>query len=81
MILASPMESVAGQKIDQAPRCKPYLLLFPERKQTDPRNFNDFEAYSGNITLRFSTTTETRDEDFIVLVNEIETTVVLEEPE
>ena len=48
-----------------------HLLLLPKGKKTDPRYFHDFESHAGNITLGLATTTETRDEDFIVLVDEV----------
>ena len=54
-----------------------YLLLLPEGEETNTRHFNDLEADTRNITLSLSATTETRDKDFVVLVNEVEATIVL----
>ena len=55
-----------------------YLLLLPEGEETNTRHFNDLEADTRNITLSLSATTETRDEDFVVLVDEVQATIVLE---
>jgi adenosyl cobinamide kinase/adenosyl cobinamide phosphate guanylyltransferase len=54
------------------------LLLLPESQKTNTRHLHDLEAHTGNITLGLSTATETGDEHFIVLVNEVEATIVLE---
>lgn len=54
-----------------------YLLFFPQCKKTDTRNFDDLEADTRDITLGLSATTETRDEDFIVLVDEVQATIIL----
>jgi hypothetical protein len=54
------------------------LLLLPEGKQTNTRDLNDLESDTRNITLSLATTTETGDEDFIVLVDEVEATVILQ---
>jgi hypothetical protein len=52
------------------------LLLLPQRRQTDTGDLHDLESNTGNITLRLSLTTETSEEDLIVLVDEVETTIV-----
>lgn len=54
-----------------------YLLLLPESEQADTRDLDDLEAYTGNITLGLSAATETRDEDFVVVIDEVEATVIL----
>jgi hypothetical protein len=54
-----------------------YLLLLPESKQTNPGNLDDLEPDTGNITLGLATTTETRDQHLIVLVDEVQATIVL----
>lgn len=63
-----------------APRWKSNanLLLLPQGKQTDTRNLHYLEAYSRNIALGFTPTTETRYENFIVLINKVQATVVLQ---
>ena len=54
-----------------------HLLLLPESEQADARDLDDLEADTGNITLGLSAATETRDEDLVVVVDEVEATVVL----
>ena len=53
------------------------LLLLPESKKTDARDLDDLEADTGNITLGLAATTETRDEDFVVLIDKVQATIVL----
>jgi hypothetical protein len=55
-----------------------YLLLLPEGEKTDTRHLHNLESHTGNITLGFSTTTESRDKDLVVLVDKVETTVILD---
>jgi len=52
------------------------FLLLPQRRQTNTRDLDDLESNTRNISLRLSLTTETCEEDFIVLVYEVETTIV-----
>lgn len=54
-----------------------YLLFFPEGEQTDTRYLDDLEPHTGNITLGLATTTETRDEYFVVLVDKVKATIIL----
>lgn len=54
-----------------------HLLLLPEGEETNTRYFHDLETNTGNITLGLSATTEARDKDFVVLVDEVEATIVL----
>jgi hypothetical protein len=52
------------------------LLLLPESEETDTRNLYDLESDTGNISLRFSLSTETRDEDLVVLIDKVEATII-----
>ena len=52
------------------------LLLLPEGKETDTRDLDDLESDTGNISLCLSSSTETRDKNFIVLVGLILVLVV-----
>ena len=54
-----------------------HLLLLPQGKKTHSGYLNDLESYTRNITLGLATTTETRNQDFVVLVDEVEATIVL----
>ena len=55
-----------------------HLLLLPERQETDTRDLNDLEADTGNITLSLTPATETGDQDLVVLVDEVQATIVLQ---
>lgn len=52
------------------------LLLLPESEQTDTRDLDDLETNTGNITLRLTLTTETGEENLVVLVDEVKAPVV-----
>lgn len=52
------------------------LLLLPEGEETDTRDLDDLEADTGNITLGLALATETGEEDLVVLVNEVQATIV-----
>lgn len=52
------------------------LLLLPQSKQTDTRDLDDLETNTGNITLGLALTTETSKENLVVLVDEVQATVV-----
>ena len=52
------------------------LLRLEQRKQADTGDLDDLETNTGDITLGLTGTTETGDEDLVVLVDEVETTVV-----
>jgi hypothetical protein len=54
------------------------LLLLPERSKTDTGDLDDLEADTGDITLGLAATTEAGDEHLVVLVDEVEATVVLQ---
>lgn len=57
-------------------RTRLLLLLLPQGTETDTRNFNDLEPHTGNITLGFALATETSQEHLVVLVHEVQATVV-----
>lgn len=50
------------------------LLLLPESEETDTRDLDDLESDTWDITLGLSATTETGDEDLVVLVGEVQAT-------
>ena len=52
------------------------LLLLPESEQTDTGDLDDLETDTGNITLGLALTTETGEEDLVVLIDEVQATVV-----
>lgn len=54
-----------------------FLLLLPQGEQRDTRDLDDLEADTGNITDGTSLTTETGDQDFIVLLDKVQATVIL----
>ena len=53
-----------------------HLLLLPQGKQTDTRYLYDLETDTWDITLCFTLSTETRDEDLIVLIDKVQATIV-----
>jgi len=53
-----------------------FLLLLPEGKKTHSRHLHDLESHTRNITLSLATTTETGNQYFVVLVDEVKATVV-----
>jgi hypothetical protein len=55
------------------------LLLLPQGQQTDTGHLDDLESDTGNITLGLALATETSQEDLVVLVHEVEATVVGDE--
>jgi len=57
-------------------RSRLLLLLLPQRRQTNTRDLDDLESNTGNITLRLALTTESSEQDLVVLVYEIETTII-----
>ena len=52
------------------------LLLLPQSGETDTGNLDDLEADTGNITLGLALTTETGQENLVVLVDEVQATVI-----
>ena len=57
----------------------PFLLALEECEQRNVGNLDDLEPDSGNITDGVTLTTESGDKDFVVLFDEVETTVVRDE--
>ena len=53
----------------------PLLLLFVQGEQGNTGDLHDLESDSGNITDGVTLTTESSDQNFIVLLNEVETTI------
>lgn len=47
------------------------LLFFPQSQQTNTGYLHNLEAHAGNITLGLSATTESRDEDLVVLIDKV----------
>lgn len=54
-----------------------HLLLFPESEQAYARDLDNLEADTRNITLGLSAATETRNENFVVVIDKVEAAVVL----
>ena len=84
MIMCLSTQAYTAQK---APPLKPclliihlrsglFLLLLPQSAQTNTRDLDHLESDTGNITLGLALSTETGDEDFVVLVDEVEATIV-----
>lgn len=57
-------------------RTRLLLLLLPQGAETDTRDLDDLESHTGNITLGLALTTETGQEHLVVLVHEVQATVV-----
>jgi len=54
-----------------------YLFLLPQCEETNARHLHNLKAHTRNITFGFTTTTKTRNEDFVVFVNKVQATVIL----
>ena len=52
------------------------LLLFPQSTETNTGDLDDLESHTGNITLGLALTTETSEQDLVVLVDEVQATVI-----
>lgn len=52
------------------------LLLLPQRGQADSGYLDHLEPDAGDVTLGFALAAESREQHFVVLVHEIQTTVV-----
>lgn len=52
------------------------LLLLPQSRQTDAGDLDDLETNTRDITLGLALATESGEEDFVVLVDEVQATVV-----
>ena len=72
---ASP--AVARECEDNSLARDAYLLLLPQGEKADTRDLDDLEADTGNITLGLATATETGDQDLVVLIDEVQATVIL----
>jgi hypothetical protein len=57
-------------------RTRLLLLLLPQGAETDTRDLDDLETHTGNITLGLALATETGEQDLVVLVDEVQATVV-----
>ena len=55
------------------------LLLLPQSQQGDTGDLNDLESDTWDITLSLTLSTETGQKDLVVLVNEVQTTIVWNE--
>lgn len=52
------------------------LLLLPQSGETDTGDLDDLETDTGNITLGLTLTTETGKENLVVLIDEVQATVI-----
>lgn len=52
------------------------LLLLPESHKTDTRDLDDLESHTRNITLGLALSTESCNQHLIVLIHEVQATVV-----
>jgi len=52
------------------------LLLLPEGGETDTGDLDDLETDTGNITLGLTLATETGEQDLVVLIDEVQATVI-----
>lgn len=52
------------------------LLLLPESGETDTGDLDDLETDTGNITLGLTLATETGEQNLVVLVDEVQATVI-----
>lgn len=52
------------------------LLLLPQCRETHSGDLDNLESHSRNISLGLALTTETREEDFVVFVDKVETTII-----
>lgn len=57
-------------------RTRLLLLLLPQSAETHTRHLDDLETHTRNITLGLALTTETSKQDLVVLVDEVQATVV-----
>lgn len=58
-------------------RIHTHLFLFPQSKETHTGHLHHLESNTRNIALGLTTATETGDEDFVIFIDKVETTVVL----
>ena len=60
-------------------RSRLLLLLLPESKERDTGDLDNLESDTGNISLSLTLSTETGEEDLVVLVDVVEATIVRHE--
>lgn len=53
-----------------------FLLLLPQSQQGDTGDLDNLESDTGDITLSLTSSTETGKQDFVVLVDKVQTTVI-----
>lgn len=68
----------ASRELPDSPslRARLLLLFLPQSEQTNTGDLDDLEPNTGNITLGLALATETSEEDFVVLVDEVEAAVI-----
>ena len=54
-------------------------LLLPESKQRDTRDLDDLETDTRNITLSLTLSTKTGEQDFVVLIDKVQATIIGDE--
>ena len=54
-----------------------HLLFLPQGKQTNPGYLHNLETNTWNITLGLAAATEARNEHLIILIDKVQTTIVL----
>ena len=52
------------------------LLLLPQGAETNTGDLDDLESHTRNISLGLTLTTETSEQDLVVLVDKVQATVV-----
>lgn len=60
-------------------RSRLLLLLLPESKERDTGDLDNLESDTGDISLSLTLSTETGEQDLVVLVDEVEATIVRHE--
>lgn len=64
------------QNVSSCLRAGLLLLLLPEGGETDTGDLDDLETDTGNITLGLTLATETSEQDLVVLIDEVQATVI-----
>ncbi len=72
----SAFETPIACNIEDISSTRLLLLLLPQRHQTHTRNLDHLESHTGDITLGLALATETGEEHFVVLVYEVQATVI-----
>lgn len=52
------------------------LLLLPQSRKSNTGDLDDLETHTGNISLRLALTSETSKQDLVVLIDEVQATIV-----